>query len=193
MVNYKDGKIYKIVCNTSGLTYYGSTVQPLYKRLYTHKNQLNCSSKVIIEGGNYDISLVELFECNSKEELHSRERYFIENNKCVNKIIPTRTQKEWIEQNKDKIKEYREKNIDKIHIREKKYRDENPNIKKEYRKENKDKLKEQSKLYYEKNKEYRKKYQKEYHKNNWNKQKQDKRNEYQKKYREKKRLLNIDV
>ena len=58
MVNYADGKIYRIVCNTTGLTYYGSTTQLLYKRLHEHK-KLKCSSKIIIEGENYDIILVD--------------------------------------------------------------------------------------------------------------------------------------
>ena len=44
---------------------------------------------------NTDIILVESYPCENKNELHSRERYYIENNNCVNKIIPTRTSKEF--------------------------------------------------------------------------------------------------
>ena len=101
MVNYADGKIYRLVCNTTGLTYYGSTVQSLYKRLYSHKKlKLNCSSKIIIEADNYEIVLVEAFACKTKEELHARERFYIESNECVNKVIPTRTHKEFYEAHK---------------------------------------------------------------------------------------------
>jgi hypothetical protein len=38
-------------------------------------------------------------------ELNARERWWIENNECVNKYIPTRTDKEYYEAHKEKIKE----------------------------------------------------------------------------------------
>ena len=70
------------------------------------------------EKGNYDIVLIEEYPCQNKDQLHSRERFYIESIKCVNKIIPTRTVKEYNELNKEsmtiKRKEYREKNSDKI-------------------------------------------------------------------------------
>ena len=100
------------------------------------------TSYKLFENDNYNIFLVENYPCNSKDELLSRERFYIENNECVNKCIPCRTRKEYIEANKDKIKEqtkeYREANKDKI-----------KQMKAEYREANKDKIKE----YYEKNKD----------------------------------------
>jgi hypothetical protein len=36
-------------------------------------------------------------------ELHQRERYFIENNECVNKVIPTRTDWEWYLENQRRL------------------------------------------------------------------------------------------
>ncbi len=41
MPDYQKGKIYKIVCDETNLTYYGSTVQPLAKRLSQQKEQKN--------------------------------------------------------------------------------------------------------------------------------------------------------
>lgn len=151
MIDYINGKIYKLT--GSGLTYYGSTTQLLSKRLYEHKLKGNkSSSKQIIELGNYDICLVELFPCNSKEELHKRERFYIENNECINKHIPTRTTKEYYEIHKERLnklnKEYQEINKEKI-----------IKYKKEYRKINKEKIKEQYKNNYEKYKEKKKEYQ----------------------------------
>jgi hypothetical protein len=130
MVNYQEGKIYKLV--GSGLTYYGSTTQRLCERKAGHK-RLDCKSKILFEKGDVDIVLVEKYPCNSKEELHSRERYYIENNECINKNIPNRPRKEYyriyIEQNKDNLKdkkkEYRENNKDKIKEKNKKYREQN--------------------------------------------------------------------
>ena len=115
MVNYANGKIYRIVCNTTGKQYIGSTTRPLSERLNGHKKDLNkhlkgnrkgCTSFEIINGGNYSIILIENVECKSKEELLSRERYYIESMSCVNKIIPLRTNAEYVSDNKEKIKIY---------------------------------------------------------------------------------------
>jgi hypothetical protein len=122
MVNYQDGKIYKLV--GSGLTYYGSTTQRLSQRKAEHKKK-SYSNKRLFELGDVDIVLVEAFPCNNKEELHARERYYIENNECVNKNIPTRTDKEYKEFNKDKYKEYREHNKNKIKSKKKQYYEKN--------------------------------------------------------------------
>ena len=47
-----------------------------------------------------DIILVEVFPCNSKDELHARETYFIDSNICVNKIGAYRSEEQLKEQNK---------------------------------------------------------------------------------------------
>jgi hypothetical protein len=44
---------------------------------------------------------------NDKRELHRRERFFIDNNVCVNKNIPTGTIEEWRIKNRQKQVEYR--------------------------------------------------------------------------------------
>jgi hypothetical protein len=176
-MDYVNGKIYKIT--GSGLTYYGSTTQALSKRLYHHKLHLKCSSKQIIELGNYDICLVELFPCKTKEELHMRERFYIENNDCINKYSPIRTQIEIKEQktqyridnadkikeqtkqyyidNKEKQKQYELDNADKIRERKIQYRIDNAEKlkeqKKQYRIDNADKIKEKNRQYYLKKKE----------------------------------------
>ena len=153
MVNYQDAKIYKLV--GGGLTYYGSTCNELYKRLWSHKSNFNkCKSKLLFDSGDkVEIILIEKYPCNDKMELHKRERYYIENNDCINKFIPTRTDKEYREDNKDKIKEYFETNKDKI----KQYREDNKDkIKergKQCREDNKDKIKEIAKQYREVNKD----------------------------------------
>lgn len=91
MINYKNGKIYKLVNDDLGLTYYGSTCSELKKRLYNHKNNLNCSSKELFKSGNVKIYLVEDFPTTDKIHLLQRERYYIENNNCVNKKKPIST------------------------------------------------------------------------------------------------------
>jgi hypothetical protein len=118
MVNYQNGKIYKIVDNTNGNVYIGSTCKILYERIAGHKYDYKkylkgyyhfVTSFKILENKDYKIELIELYPCNSKIELHKRERYYIENNECVNKVIPSRTpkesQKEYYKNNKNDIKE----------------------------------------------------------------------------------------
>ena len=104
MVNYNNGKIYKIICDETNKTYYGSTTQPLCKRFQKHKN---IKSTVFNEMTNPKIYLVEDYSCERKEQLLKRERYFIENNDCINKDIPGRTKEEFGKvyyiSNRDKI------------------------------------------------------------------------------------------
>jgi len=162
---YQRGKIYKIVCDTLNLTYYGSTIEPtVAKRLTKHisnykdyiKNgKWGCmTSFKLFENNNYNIFLVENFPCNSRDELLARERFYIENNECVNKVIPCRTVKERYEANKESIKEKKKEwyEANKESIDEKS---------KEWRETNKEHLKQKNKEWYEANKEHRKKYEKE--------------------------------
>jgi hypothetical protein len=100
MVDYSLGKIYKLIGN--GLTYYGSTCEPtLARRLSGHvtacknnKCKRRACSYIIIEQGNYNIILIENFPCQTKDELYARERFYIENNNCINKKVPGRGKKE---------------------------------------------------------------------------------------------------
>ncbi len=104
MPNYQNGKIYKLVCDETNLTYIGSTTQSLSKRLCEHnydlkKNRLKTISNMI----EPKIYLVEDYPCERKEQLNMRERHFIENMECINKNKPCRTIKEHYLDNKEKI------------------------------------------------------------------------------------------
>ena len=97
--NYLNGKIYKMTCELTNKIYIGSTTQNLKYRLSHHKTKHNSTmSKSFI---NPKIELIEDFPCNSKNELHLKEAEYIRNLNCVNRSIPLRTQKEWIEDNKE--------------------------------------------------------------------------------------------
>jgi len=127
MVNYQDGKVYKIVCDTTGLVYVGSTCcSYVAQRLAKHASDYKCyltnnkkytTSFKVLENNNYKIVLLEKYPCNFKDELTARERYYIETIDCVNKLIPGRTKKEYYIDNKDKIKSrnkvYRDNNKEK--------------------------------------------------------------------------------
>tara|TARA_R110000765_G_scaffold257224_1_gene357514 strand:- start:10 stop:492 length:483 start_codon:yes stop_codon:yes gene_type:complete len=123
MVNYQNGKIYKIVSDNTDKIYIGSTTQRLISmRLSSHVRDFNAgkllSSRHILKYGNYSVCLVELFPCNSVDELNQRERHYIETLDCVNKCIPGRTKQEYTEDNKEKIiaskRQYYKDNKEKI-------------------------------------------------------------------------------
>lgn len=138
--NYANGKIYRIVCNTTGLQYVGSTTkQYLSQRLDKHRSAFKmwksgkkvgyCTSFKVIENENYSIVLLECVGCKSKDELRGRERFHIENLTCVNKNIPMRTCKEWKETHREQLadysKEWREKNKGHFVEQQKEYREKN--------------------------------------------------------------------
>ena len=109
MNKYQNGKIYKLVCDNSPLIYYGSTTDLLNRRLSKHKLQRTCSRE-LFELGNVSIHLVEEYPCNSKKELESRERIYIEfmlknfDYKIIcNERIPCRSSKEYYQDNKEEI------------------------------------------------------------------------------------------
>ena len=141
-MDYQNGKIYRIVCNITGLQYIGSTTQALSKRLSYHKSHHKqwlkgtsnyITSFKIIESGNYDIVLIELYPCSCKSELERQERHHIETIVCVNKYIPCRTLKEYYTDNREKQKQYYINNNEK---------------RKQYIADNKEKIKEKQKQYY---------------------------------------------
>ena len=179
--NYQNGKIYKIYSYENDDVYYGSTVETLSMRMAHHKTHLKLykegkygylTSFKILELTSAKIELVENYSCNSREELLQREGYYIRNNNCVNKIIAGRTVKEWRNDNKEQIKEYKKEwnNDNKEHIQE-------------YCQQNKEKIKEQSKEWRNDNKENIQKYKKEYYEQN-KEQIKEQRKEHQKEYRQ---------
>ena len=165
MPNYQNGKIYTIRSHETDEVYIGSTTETLAQRMAKHRASMKrwkegkhnyTTSFKILEYPTCYIELLEEYPCNSKMELEKKEGEYIRSMECVNKCVAGRTQKEYCQVNKDKIKEYQ----------------------KEYRHDNKDELKEQKKQYYQDNKEYLDEKNKEYYENN-----KDEIKEYNKKYR----------
>ena len=81
---YQKAKIYKIVDNTNGNIYIGSTTQSLHSRLGQHRNQYkntpekNGASGKIIVNGDYRIELIENYPCETNIQLIMREQYFLD-------------------------------------------------------------------------------------------------------------------
>jgi len=156
------GYLYKLCCLDPTITeiYVGSCIskRTLSERKYKHKNkcndpdsdQYNKPAYAFIRdtGGfeNWTLVVLEEFQYSEKHELHARERYWIETLKSsLNAAVPTRTKKE-----------YQEDNIEWIAERKKQHNADNKEKYKEYFKKryeaNKEQISEQKKQHYNENK-----------------------------------------
>ena len=109
MVNYSNGKIYKLVNNVDDKIYVGSTCATLRLRKSNHKAKAKIKNYTVYQHlnqvgwGNVEIILIEVYECKNKNELHARERSWIEQTpNTVNNAVPTRTRKENYEINRER-------------------------------------------------------------------------------------------
>tara|TARA_R110000782_G_scaffold446_9_gene1412 strand:- start:4539 stop:4991 length:453 start_codon:yes stop_codon:yes gene_type:complete len=94
MPDYQKGKIYKIIDNTNGKVYIGSTAQPtLSRRLSGHKGHYKhylagkgryCKSFSILENKDFRIILICNYPCDNIDELHKKEQYYIDSYECIN-------------------------------------------------------------------------------------------------------------
>ena len=135
---FQNAKIYKITDIGYNKCYIGSTCEELSQRMARHRRKY----KSFLSGGkeahtrsfdlfneygveNCKVELIEYYKCDTLQELRKREGEHIKNTECVNKLVAGRTDKEWREDNKDKIKvkkkEYNEINKDKIKEQKKEY------------------------------------------------------------------------
>jgi len=181
-MNYKKSVIYKLCCKDVSITdcYVGSTTS-FNKRKSAHKcvcnnvknkcHNLNVYQFIRDHGGgwqNWDMIVVESFPCESKNELHTRERYWLESlNATLNKRIPTRSGKEWSEDNAEKLKKYRQTNCER-----------HKETLRIWNEKNVEKIKEDKRIYQKKHSEKLKEYQRIYNKNNYESLNK-KRREYQ--------------
>jgi len=123
MVNYSNGKVYKIepiAEHLEGEIYIGSTTKKyLSQRIDNHRSSykrwkngktgritvFDLFDKYGID--NCKIYLLESVNANSKDEILAREGHYIRTLKCVNKCITGRTEKEYYNDNKVKLLEKR--------------------------------------------------------------------------------------
>jgi len=120
MKDYSKTIMYKII--GSGMTYYGHTTKTLERRKSLHiaeaksSRKSYCTSKLIIDAGDFEMIEIEKYPCANKKEAHAREGWWITNNGCINKVIPGRTDKEY-------MRAYNEANRDHLLAQQKAYRE----------------------------------------------------------------------
>lgn len=145
-INYDNTLIYKIVCKDINVNscYVGHTTK-FTTRKNEHKYACNTQTSkkyniyvysVIRDNGgweNWSMIEIEKFPCKDKLEAEKRERYWIEILKAeLNKIVPSRTTKEYYIDNKEAIKkqnkEYKERNRELIKAKNRIYKQKIKNI-----------------------------------------------------------------
>lgn len=164
MVNYQNGKIYKIVNDVNNDYYIGSTTEPtLARRMVYHRcastqqiksNLYRTMNRIGIE--HFKISLIELYPCNSKDELNSREEYWIGELKPVITMSPeyTEHEKEILKaRKKENNKRYYKENKEEIAKKQKENKEMIAEYGKRYREKNKEKIAERIQRYRHENKE----------------------------------------
>ncbi len=209
MPDYSKSVIYIIKPNVDNCdendVYYGSTTN-FIKRCGQHiskyneyLNNINITHITYYDiYDKYDINnckteIIENYSCNTKEELLLRERYYIDNYPCINKMRPIiynddkiqyRNNNKQYKQKYDRLyqKQYRIDNHDKILLDQKQYRQNNNELIKEnnknYRENHKSELNEFNNKYYDQNKDQLLQKQKEYYQKNKKKISEQKKQYY---------------
>ena len=166
MSKYTEGKIYKLTSSQTDKVYIGSTIKSLNDRFSDHKyhykrwlkSQMNkITSYDLLQYTDVKIELIKEFPCDTRTELEKEEGKIILDNNCVNRCVAGRTKKEYVEANKEKVKErqkeYVEANKEKINEYYKEYVEANKEKinerRKEYVEANKEKINERSKKKYD--------------------------------------------
>ena len=94
------GVVYKLKCNKTEMVYYGSTnnynnrIRKHINMVKTKRGYYQTMSYLIIQEGDYAFEVLETLHDCSKETLEQRERFYIENNKCINRRCPLRKSNE---------------------------------------------------------------------------------------------------
>lgn len=134
MVNYQEGKIYKIKSKQSEKYYIGSTTLDLeerlkqhkhdYKRIIEGKRKRNITSTELTKYNDCYIKLIKLFPCGSKKELEKEEGRLQKKykNMIVNQMVAggktKEEQKEYLKQWKlDNHDRYLQKNLESVERR----------------------------------------------------------------------------
>lgn len=117
MVDYKDGKIYKISSGLTDRIYIGSTTKPIEKRFKQHQNAYKCGCNRLAEllmDDDAEIHLVESFPCDNRIDLIKREQHHLELNRLnVINMNKAYTPLKGLAYSKD----YHQQNKNSIHIR----------------------------------------------------------------------------
>jgi hypothetical protein len=109
---YATAKIYAVRSPHTDKVYIGATTTSLGERMIVHRSrfkrdQAQCRAKEIFECGDAYMELIEEYPCLTRAQLSVREAEILdENPTAVNKNRPGRSRKQWLVDNKEKVKAY---------------------------------------------------------------------------------------
>ena len=161
--DYSRGKLYCIRNKINDDIYIGSTCQSLSQRMAQHRRDMTARQHLKLyttmkELGreNFYIELLEECPCENLNQLLRREGELIREHKsALNSLISGRTEKEYFQDNREKIsdksKEYYEHNKDTVKEKYVENRDKILEYKKQYAETHKETIKNRNMLYYQDN------------------------------------------
>ena len=156
-MDYKNGKIYKILNTVNNDCYIGSTCQKLCQRMAKHRSNMNAKNKqhfklyqLMREIGSdiFYIELIKEYPCDNKDQLRAVEGEYIRQMGTLNNRVEARTKQEYVNDTKEHKREYDKQ-------RRENKREELNQQKREYYINNKQKLNAINKESYYKNREAR--------------------------------------
>lgn len=188
---YQQGKIYKLTSSQTDAIYIGSTKLKLSDRFNSHQSSYRIRTEShyitsfdILQYEDVKIELIENYPTTSRHLLKLKEREWISNTACVNKVIPTRTDKEYRDDHKEYYQTYRDEHKEerKEYIKgyQKLHQEELKIYLKKYNEEHREELHEKQKIYIKKNIEHVKAYHVKY-----NREHKEEKKIHSKQYREK--------
>ena len=174
-IDYSNTHFYKLCCNDLNVTdiYVGHTTD-FRKRKNQHKRNCNTEGNkhynfpvyqfIRQHNGwsNWDMILLESYECRDALEARKIEREFIEQlNATLNKHVPSRSKKEYypyyyencMDKHKEHVKKYKDANRDQIRERGRLYYHANIEKHREYQQQNQEAIRQQRKQYREDHRE----------------------------------------
>jgi len=103
--HYNKSIIYKLFDKETHETYYGSTAEPVNRRISKHRCRKSCKCSDIITRNDFEVVVLEEYDTDSisKTFLLERERHYIVNFDCLNVCVPLQTRSEYYQKNKTKI------------------------------------------------------------------------------------------
>ena len=113
-MDYKNGKMYKILNTVNDECYIGSTCQKLSQRLAKHRSVMNSQNKTnrrlydamrVIGADSFYIELVKEYPCENVEQLRAVKGEYIRTMGTLNHCIAGRDKQQWYD-NKGKVKEH---------------------------------------------------------------------------------------
>ena len=114
-MDYKNGKIYKILNTVNNDCYIGSTCQKLCQRMAKHRSVMNAKNKQHynlyqamreIGSDKFYIELLKEYPCENVEQLRAVEGEYIRQMGTLNNRIEARTKQEYTNDTKERKREY---------------------------------------------------------------------------------------